>query len=122
LARFNIDPEQSYGFKGLPIPAAGIFVAAFPLLYWNSDSVFIINLLTNQWFWYAVIFLLSYLMVSVLPMMAMKFKNYSVADNWPKYLLVAIAIISAIIFHWLAVPIVFVVYVILSLTFKPSQS
>ena len=25
LARFNIDTEQSYGFKGVPIPAAGIW-------------------------------------------------------------------------------------------------
>ena len=27
LARFNLDNEQSYSFKGMPVPAAGIFVA-----------------------------------------------------------------------------------------------
>jgi CDP-diacylglycerol--serine O-phosphatidyltransferase len=32
LARFNIDTEQSYGFKGVPIPAAGLLVASFPLI------------------------------------------------------------------------------------------
>src|SRR6202042_512519 len=30
LARFNIDTSQSYGFKGVPIPAAGLLVASFP--------------------------------------------------------------------------------------------
>src|SRR5690349_24964029 len=30
LARFNIDTTQSYGFKGVPIPAAGLLIASFP--------------------------------------------------------------------------------------------
>ncbi|HRI22661.1 MAG TPA: CDP-diacylglycerol--serine O-phosphatidyltransferase, partial [Panacibacter sp.] len=72
LARFNIDTEQSYGFKGVPIPAAGLLVASFPLVYWFTSVGWIIQLMHNQWFWYAVIFVVSYLMVSTLPMMALK--------------------------------------------------
>jgi len=29
LARFNLDTEQSYSFKGMPVPAVGLFVALF---------------------------------------------------------------------------------------------
>ena len=34
LARFNVDDTQRYGFKGVPVPAAGILVASLPLIYW----------------------------------------------------------------------------------------
>jgi CDP-diacylglycerol--serine O-phosphatidyltransferase len=115
LARFNLDKEQSYGFKGVPIPAAGLLVASFPLIYWYSNSALAVHVLLNQWFWYAVIFVISYLMISTLPMMALKFKGLSVKNDLPKFILVAIAIIAGAILHWLAVPVVFVAYVALSL-------
>jgi CDP-diacylglycerol---serine O-phosphatidyltransferase len=118
LARFNIDTEQSYGFKGMPIPAAGLLIASFPLIYWFSNEAWIIKLLVNKWFLYAVIILVSYLMVSTLPMMALKFKNATLKDNWPKLALVIAAIICAILFQWLAVPLVFIVYIALSLALK----
>ena len=121
LARFNLDETQSYSFKGMPVPAAGLFVASFPLIYWNVDQDTIRNLLLNKWFLYGVVLVLSWLMVSTLPLMAMKFKDYSIKNNLPKYLLVVVAIISAIIFKWLAIPAVILFYVILSLLFKPKQ-
>ena len=54
LARFNLDTEQSFSFKGLPVPAAGIFVAALPLIYWNVNQTWIYELLLNKWFLYAL--------------------------------------------------------------------
>lgn len=118
LARFNLDTSQSFGFKGVPIPAAGLLVASLPLIYWNTESDFIRSLLINKWFLYALIAVVSWLMVSTLPLMALKFKNLSVKDNLPKYLIVGVALIASIIFHWLAVPVVFIAYIILSLAFK----
>lgn len=122
LARFNIDTEQSYGFKGVPIPAAGILIAAFPLIYWFTDQAWIIQLLHNFWFWYALIFVVSYLMVSTLPMMALKFKAPTVKKLMPFIIIAVIAIASAFIFQWMAVPITFIAYVILSLLNKQKQS
>lgn len=115
LARFNIDTEQSEGFKGVPIPAAGLLVASFPLIFWYAGNEIIIAVMRNEWFWYAVIALLSYLMVSTLPMMALKFKDYSIQHNKAKYMLILVAIVLAILFQWLAVPLVFAFYVILSI-------
>jgi CDP-diacylglycerol--serine O-phosphatidyltransferase len=118
LARFNLDTTQSLSFKGLPTPAAGIFVASFPVIYWNVNEPWIILLLLNKWFLYGVVVLLSFLMVSRLPIMSLKFKNYGWADNWPKYLLVLLSIVALLLLKWLAVPVILLAYVLLSLLFK----
>lgn len=119
LARFNIDTTQTYGFKGVPIPAAGLVVASLPLIaFYNYYNGAINTLLFNKWFLYALIAILSYLMVSTLPIMGMKFKDFSVKNNVPKLVITGIAIIAALLLKWLAVPVVFVAYIIVSLTLK----
>lgn len=118
LARFNIDTTQHYGFKGVPVPAVGLLVASFPLIYWNNTSTALNDLMLNRWVWYAIIALLSWLMVSSLPLMAFKFKDYSVKNNMPKYLLLLIALIAAVLLKWAAMPVIFLAYIALSLLFK----
>lgn len=119
LARFNIDTEQTYGFKGVPIPAAGLLIASFPLILHYGNSLINVNdWLTNKWVLYGIIAVVSWLMVSKLPLMALKFKDYSVKNNLPKYILVLLAIVAALLLKWLAVPVVFVAYIILSLLYK----
>jgi len=118
LARFNLDTEQSYSFKGMPVPAVGLFVASLPLIYWNVNADWVRNLLLNKWFLYGLVLLLSWLMVSRLPLMALKFKDFSLKSNLPKYLLVIIAIISIVVLKWLAPPVIVLGYVLISLLFK----
>jgi CDP-diacylglycerol---serine O-phosphatidyltransferase len=121
LARFNLDETQSYGFKGVPVPAVGLLVASFPLLYWHTSNEFILSIFLNKWIWYTTIALLSYLMVSTLPIMAMKFKDYSFKNNRSKLLLVVIALTAAITLKWAAVPVVFLAYIIVSLALKNKK-
>ena len=121
LARFNIDTEQSHGFKGVPIPAAGLLIASFPLIYWYSDNVTALKLMSNEWFWYAIIIIVSYLMVSTLPMLALKFINASVKTMMPFIIIGIIALIAAVMSGWLAVPITFAAYVIISLIYKQKN-
>jgi len=115
LGRFNLDKEQSYGFKGVPIPAAGLLIASFPLIYWYSNNSSAVNLLLNSWFWYALIAIVAYLMVCKAPMIALKFKKLNIKHDLPKLILITVAVFAGILLHWLAVPVVFVAYVILSL-------
>ena len=117
LAKFNIDTSQQYGFKGLPSPASGLFVASLPLIIFN-DKFSLTEVLYNQWLLYAIIAGLSILMVSNLPLMALKFKDYSVKSNLPKYILLAVGIVAAVLLKWLAVPVLILAYVILSLALK----
>ena len=118
LARFNLDTEQSFGFKGVPIPAAGLVVASLPLIYWNMQTEMVYTILMNKWFLYGLIILLSFLMVSKLPLMALKFKDFSIKSNLPKFILVGIAVVTALLLKWLAIPIVFIAYIILSVLHK----
>ena len=51
LARFNIDTTQTYGFKGVPIPAAGLVVASLPLIaFYNYYDGAVNALIFNKWF------------------------------------------------------------------------
>ena len=118
LAKFNLDTRQQYGFRGVPTPAAGLLVASFPLIYWHAESAAIAGLLLNKWVLYAVIVLVSWLMVSNIPMMAMKFRNSSLKDNLPKVILLALSVAAIVLFQWLSVPVIFITYIILSLVFK----
>jgi CDP-diacylglycerol---serine O-phosphatidyltransferase len=122
LAKFNIDSSQQYGFKGVPTPAVGILIASLPLIYWYTDKELVVNLILNKWFLYAVIIVVSYLMVSSLPIMALKFKDYTLKNNMPKLILLAMAVTAAIFLKWLAVPLVFVAYIIVSLALKNKTS
>lgn len=118
LAKFNLDNRQQYGFRGVPVPAVGLLIASFPLIYWHSAFPAITDALLNKWVLYAFIIVVSWLMVSDLPIMALKFKNLSAKNNLPKIILLAFAAVAVFFFQWLAVPIIFLGYIILSLVFK----
>jgi CDP-diacylglycerol--serine O-phosphatidyltransferase len=118
LARFNVDTDQGEVFKGLPIPAAGLLVASLPLIYWFSSQGWTVSLLLNEWFWYGLILVLSVLMISRMPMFSLKMKNLSLRENMPRYILLAVAVIAGIFLKWLAVPLVFLLYILLSLFTK----
>ena len=71
LAKFNVSTNQSDSFIGVPSPAAGLVTASFPLIIWyyNADpeswksSLNIPQYLISAWALYAIILLLSFLMV-----------------------------------------------------------
>ena len=119
LGRFNLDVSDNLGFTGVPIPAAGLVVASLPLIaYYNYFDGAVNTVLFNSWFLYAVIFILSLLMVSRLPMLSLKFSSYTLKGNIPKILLIVIAVLAALFLEWLAVPVVFICYIALSLALK----
>jgi CDP-diacylglycerol--serine O-phosphatidyltransferase len=117
LAKFNLDDKQQVSFEGVPAPAVGLVIASFPLIIHfqtlNLQFAFI-----NRWLLYAIIFLLSFLMISNLPLMSMKIKDLSIKNNLARYILLTLGIIAAISLKWFAIPVIFVLYVIISLAFK----
>ncbi len=115
LAKFNLDKEQTFYFKGVPTPAAGLVIASFALSSRVSDFI-----ISSPVIIYAVIAVMSFLMVSNIPMMSMKFKSRLLKDNIDKIIIAIVAIISAVFFQWAAVPVVFMAYIIVSLVFKPA--
>ena len=118
LAVFNLDTDQSKSFKGIPVPAVGLVVASFPLIYWTRDSDWVSNVLLNKWVLYAMILLLSYGMVSRIPILSLKFSGRQDPQMFPRLILATVALISILLLHWLAAPVIFLFYIVLSLTFK----
>ena len=91
LAKFNIDDRQTTSFIGLPVPANAIFWAG--LVY--SFSPF---LLSNIWVLLILIGLFCYLLISEIPMFALKVNSLKWKANQLQYifLIVSIALLAAL--------------------------
>ncbi|MEN9964149.1 MAG: CDP-diacylglycerol--serine O-phosphatidyltransferase [Bacteroidota bacterium] len=122
LARFNISLPTIKGFEGLPSPAAGLFIASFPLIYWQSSADGVAMIFTNPWFNYGIILFVSWLMISKLKLFSLKITKGPIAAYTHLIILLLLAILSAFFFQWLSIPITFMGYIVLSLIFKNKIS
>lgn len=109
LAKFNVDTNQSNGFIGMPTPATAFFVSG--LAFWPSGSA----LVSSSTSIVIISIVLSLLMVAPFPMLALKFKDYSIKKNISRYLLIVVSIALIIIFKQQSFPIIIGFYVALSL-------
>ncbi len=122
LAKFNVDDEQSHGFKGLPTPAAAIFVVSLPLVLFVDRWGFR-ELLMNRWVLFGLVAVISYLLTSNLAMFSLKFKHFSWSGNEVRYLFLLFIIASLVIAAmaaaiYIAIPVIIIVYIISSLLFN----
>lgn len=117
LAKFNIANDQSVDFKGLPTPANAIFwtglFGAFYLMG-EPEELFVI-LQENTIIIKVLALVFSFLMISNIPIFGLKFKNFNLKENSWKYLLLTSSLILLVFFKWLALPLIVVLYVILSI-------
>jgi CDP-diacylglycerol---serine O-phosphatidyltransferase len=118
LAVFNLDTTQSKSFKGIPVPAVGLMVASLPLIYWTRNTNWVMGLLLNKWILYAMVLLLSYGMVSRIPMLSMKFSGKQDPQTIPRVILIVLGLAAVLFLQWLSVPLIFLFYIVLSLAFK----
>lgn len=118
LAKFNLDKRQALGFIGLPTPANALF--------WGSLLVGVGEKLeTRPWVLYfllAGILISSWLLVSEIPMFALKFKHWSFKGNEVKYLFLITCCPLVVIFGISSFAIIIAWYVILSAIVKQSPT
>ena len=110
LAKFNLDERQAMGFIGLPTPANALFWGA--LLVGAGD--FIEN---TTWMIPVVIVMIllsCWLLVSEIPMFALKFKHWGWKGNEVKYLFLITCVPLLIVFGVTAFAIIIAWYVLLS--------
>jgi CDP-diacylglycerol--serine O-phosphatidyltransferase len=117
LAKFNSDTRQSDSFYGLPVPSSAIFVSAFPYMAAENTSLFY-EISINEYALILVAILLSLLMVSDIKLMSLKFKNFTLQANWHRYVLIAVSMLMLAFLQIVALPIIIMVYVVLSFTLK----
>jgi CDP-diacylglycerol--serine O-phosphatidyltransferase len=125
LAKFNTDPQQDVEFKGLPIPSTGLFIAALPLIFNQyRESEGLIKYIQNYYSLLAIILFLSWLMVSNIPMISLKFKNLKWKGNTYRFILLGSSIVLILLFQYSAVPMIIFLYIILSVicTYSTNNS
>lgn len=118
LARFNITATaQKNYFIGMPVPAVGILVGSFPVILWN-DTARLPAVLHNMWVLYGIIALLCWLMVSKIRFFKMVPPKMKLAYAWPQLVVLAIGLGAIPFLSFAALPLAFLVYVLLALVYK----
>lgn len=84
LAKFNIDDRQSNQFIGLPTPANALFWGSLIL----GQHAFLVSQKFNAVFLFLFMILFCILLVSEVPMLALKFKDLSWKNNKEKFIFV----------------------------------
>ncbi|MEQ8239353.1 MAG: CDP-diacylglycerol--serine O-phosphatidyltransferase [Cyclobacteriaceae bacterium] len=105
LAIFNLDDSQSYSFKGLPTPANAIMITSLPYLTFEINPIVA-----------AVIAVLaSFLLVSKIEIIALKFKSFGLKQNFFKYLILVASVIWLSVFGINGLPYIIPSYVVISI-------
>lgn len=130
LAKFNVDKRQYDSFIGVPTPANGIFIASLPLIIQSNNSTLFPGLAfipghnpiaeffsalaytPSIIFGYSVI--MSYLLVSEIPLFALKFKNLSWEENKIKFIFLILSLLLFFVLNVTAIPIIIILYIVLS--------
>lgn len=116
LARYNqTAAQQTQMFLGLPIPAMALVVASFPLIRIFPGIFDLSFYLANRWFLYAIILVLCFLMVSKWRFLKWKAAGKGIVGWWPQIVLSLTLVVGFIFLKFAVVPLVFVLYLILSM-------
>lgn len=120
LAIFNLDDDQTYYFKGLNTPSNtmllfGLYYAflatdAFSFLFENPILLLVLTVLS------------SWLLVSPVKMISLKFKSMKLEDNYPKVALLIGIIILLAIFQIAGIPLALIYYMLISVVFQKQLS
>ena len=102
--------RKSDSFKGLNTPANTLFITSLPLLHgsvgdWLFQPVTLVSI--------TVVF--SFLLVSRIEIFALKFKNFSWADNKIRFTFLGLSVLLLITLQIIAIPLIILLYIGLSL-------
>ena len=114
LAKFNIDERQSDSFFGLPTPANALFITSLPLIIVNFTNTIVAEYLCNNWVLLTITFLSTYIMNAEIPLFSLKIKDFSFAKYKLQIFFLAISVLMLIFLQILAVPLIIIIYVLLS--------
>ncbi len=112
LAKFNIDTRQTSSFIGLPTPANAILITSLISL---NDHPFLSNILSNIWVILGLILILSFLLISELPMFSLKFKSLLWNENRTRYIFLSLSLILLAAFQLVAIPLIIILFILISL-------
>ena len=135
LAKFNNDTRQSDSFIGVPTPANAILIGSLTLIilpfikkqFYNlsnqSKENFIdvttpSELVDRLFFIHCILLLItlifSFLLVSELPLFALKFKHFKWAGNEIRFVFLGLSLLMLTAFQFVGIPLIIIMYILLS--------
>jgi len=131
LAKFNNDPRQTDSFIGVPTPASTLFISSLGYILFGkflpsasgrslefilpaTDPWKGLQFLNHPYYLCGITVVMSLLLVSEIPLFALKFKNFGWPDNKIRYLFLIIATMLLILFQVTALPFIILLYILLS--------
>lgn len=122
LAKFNLDTRQTDSFIGLPTPANTLFFASLPLILSSYSGAtenpfqnFVVDLILNPIFLISSTLVMSFMLVAELPLFALKFKSFGWKGNEIRYIFLTLSATMLATLHWLGLPLIIILYLLLSL-------
>ena len=117
LAKFNNDTRQTTGFLGMPVPANAVFWIGY-VSYLQTGC----GWLASPWVLIAALVFTSWMMVSEVPMLSLKFKTWGFRENMARYLLIigSAVLLATLLLHGMVW--IIVLYAVMSLLFARRQS
>jgi len=121
LAKFNVDTRQTSSFIGVPTPAITLLILSFPLILHYQFSETAQAIILNPWFLIGITLLSCILLNSELRLFALKFKTWDFKSNAVRYVFLLCCALSLLLLKFIAIPVILLLYILLSLFWKTSE-
>jgi len=115
LARFNANTTGESFFRGLPIPANGIFWAAMGLILEVPKYHEYLQVIYSTQNLLILGIFMSGMMVISMPMFSFKISSFDLKNNWYRYLLIIISIALFAIMNVYSIPLIIFTYILINL-------
>ena len=117
LARFNANPTDEPFFRGLPIPANGLFWASLGLILEVPKYQEFMQLLYSTKNLLILGIFMSGMMIITLPMFSLKPKSFRWNENWYRYLFLVFSLLLILLFNVYGLALIIFLYIIMNLVF-----
>lgn len=117
LARFNTDISDEHFFRGLPIPSNGLFWASLGLMLETPKYQEILQHIYSTKNLLVMGIFMAGMMVITMPMFSLKPQNFSLNENWYRYLFLFLSLILLIVFNVYGIALIIFLYITLNLVF-----
>lgn len=116
LAKFNIDERQTSDFIGVNTPMNTFLIVSLPFIGEIAP-----NIIYNQYLLLGITLITSILLVSELKLFSMKLNSLKWGLNKFKYLFLIVSLILVVSLEILAIPIIFLLYILFSVLHFRSE-
>ena len=115
LAKFNTDTTQKTSFKGLPTPASALAVISVAIAGRYGNSPLTGSLMSSTFAIIVFSLVLSLLMVTRISLLSLKFTDFGLRDNLPRYVLILVSVLLMAILGAEGIMFIIPSYIIVSL-------